>query len=59
MNQEERFKEMLRRNDVARQLGLNVVVTKKAVELPDIEEMLYKVRSFDKFTKHDDPYETV
>lgn len=57
MNTEERFKEMARRNDVARQLGLNVVVTKKAAELPDTEEMLYKVRSFDGFTWKDDPYE--
>lgn len=56
MNREERFKEMARRNDVARQLGLNVMVTKKAAELPDTEEMLYKVRSFNSFTTKDDPY---
>jgi len=56
MNQEERFKEMARRNDVARQLGLNVTLTKKAAELPEIEELLRAVRTFDKFTKHDDFY---
>lgn len=56
MNQEERFKEMARRNDVARQLGLNVVVTKKAAELPNTEKMLYKIRSFNAFSKRDDPY---
>jgi len=56
MNQEEKFKEMARRNDVARQLGLNVVMTKKAAELPELEELLYKVRSFNAFTKKDDPY---
>lgn len=56
MNQEDKFKEMARRNDVARQLGLNVVMTKKAAELPDVEEMLYKVRSFNAFTQKDDPY---
>lgn len=56
MNTEERFQEMARRNDVVRQLGMNVVVTKKAAELPDIEEMLYKVRSFSAFSKKDDPY---
>jgi hypothetical protein len=56
MNQEERFKEMARRNDIARQLGLNVVLTKKAAELPDIEELLRVVRTFDKFSKHDDFY---
>jgi len=56
MYQEEKFKEMARRNDVARQLGLNVVVTNKAAELPDIEEMLYKVRSFNAFTQRDDQY---
>lgn len=55
MNQEEKYKEMARRNDVARQLGLNVVMTKKAAELPDIEELLYKVRSFNAFTEKDDP----
>ena len=47
---------MARRNDVARQLGLNVTLTKKAAELPDIEELLRAVRTFDKFTKHDDFY---
>jgi len=56
MNQEDKFKEMARRNDVARQLGLNVVVTKKAAELPDLEELLYAVRSFNKFMQKDDPY---
>ena len=56
MNQEEKFKEMARRNDVARQLGLNVVVTNKAAELPDTEELMYAVRSFNKFTQKDDPY---
>jgi len=56
MNQEERFKEMARRNDVARQLGLNVTLTKKAAELPDIKELLRAVRAFDKFTAKDDPY---
>ena len=56
MNQEEKFKEMARRNDVARQLGLNVVLTNKAAELPDIEDLLYAVRSFNRFTQKDDPY---
>ncbi len=56
MNQEEKFQEMARRNDVARQLGLNVVFTNKAAELPDIEELLYAVRSFDRFTQKDDQY---
>jgi hypothetical protein len=55
-NQEEKFKEMARRNDIARQLGLNVVLSNKAAELSDIKELLYSVRSFDKFTKHDDFY---
>ena len=55
-NQEEKFKEMARRNDIARQLGLNVVLTNKAAELPDIEELLYTVRSFNKFNAKDDPY---
>jgi len=56
MNQEEKFKEMARRNDVARQLGLNVVLTNKAAELSDLEELLYAVRSFNNFTQKDDPY---
>jgi len=56
MNQEDKFKEMARRNDVARQLGLNFVVTNKASELPDIEELLYSVRSFNRFSEEDDPY---
>ena len=56
MNQEEKFQEMARRNDVARQLGLNVVFTSKAAALPDIEGLLRAVRVFDKFTGHDDPY---
>jgi len=56
MNQEEKFQEMARRNDVARQLSLNVVVTKKAAELSDLEELLYAVRSFNAFTQKDDPY---
>jgi len=56
MDQEERFKVMARRNDIARQLGLNVTLTKKAAELPNIEELLRAVRTFDKFTKHDDFY---
>lgn len=56
MNQEEDFKEMAKRNDTARQLGLNVVLTKKAAELPDTEELLYTVRSFNRFTQKDDPY---
>lgn len=56
MNQEEKFKEMARRNDVARQLGLNVVLTNRAAELPDKDELLYTVRSFNKFTQKDDPY---
>lgn len=50
------FKEMARRNDIARQLGLNVVLSNKAAELPDLEELLRAVRTFDKFTKHDDYY---
>ena len=56
MNREEQFAEMGRRNDVARKLGLGFTVTKKAAELSDLEELLYKVRSFDKFTFKDDPY---
>ena len=55
-NQEERFKEMARRNDIARKLGLNVTITKKVAELPDIEGLLHSVRAFDGFTKKDDPY---
>lgn len=56
MNQDRDFKEMARRNDVARQLGLNVVLTKKAAELPDTKELLYTVRSFNRFSLKDDPY---
>jgi len=56
MNQEEKFREMARRNDIARQLGLNVILTNKVAELPDIKELLYSVRSFDCFTPKDDPY---
>ena len=56
MDQEERFKEMARRNDIARQLGLNVTLTKKAAELPGTGELLHAVRAFVKFTKHDDFY---
>ena len=56
MDQEEWFKVMARRNDIARQLGLNVTLTKKAAELPNIEELLRAVRTFDKYTKHDDFY---
>ena len=56
MNQEEKFQEMAKRNDIARQLGLNVVLTNKAAELPDIKELLYTVRSFNRFTQKDDPY---
>ena len=56
MNHDRDFQEMARRNDIARQLGLNVVMTKKAAELPDIKELLYAVRSFDCFTPTDDPY---
>lgn len=56
MNQDEKFQEMARRNDIARQLGLNVVLTNRAAELPDKEELLYAVRSFDRFTQKDDPY---
>lgn len=56
MNQKEAYKEMARRNDIARQLGLNVVFTKKAAKLPDIGELLYAVRSFNKFTEREDPY---
>ena len=56
MNQDEKFEEMARRNDIARQLGLNVVLTNKAAELPDTKELLYTVRSFNHFTQKDDPY---
>ena len=56
MNQEVKFKEMAKRNDIARQLGLNVVLTNKAAELPNIEELLYAVRSFNRFSSKDDPY---
>ncbi|MFA7253495.1 MAG: DUF3768 domain-containing protein [Patescibacteria group bacterium] len=56
MNQEDKFQEMARRNDVARKLGLGLTVTKKAAELPDLEELLYAVRSFNKFSTKDDPY---
>ncbi|MEI6498443.1 MAG: DUF3768 domain-containing protein [bacterium] len=56
MNQEANFKEMARRNDIARQLGLNVVLSTKAAQLPDTNELLYTVRSFSNFTQKDDPY---
>jgi len=56
MNQEEKYKEMTRRNDVARKLGLGFTLTKKAAKLPDLEELLYAIRSFNKFTLKDDPY---
>jgi len=56
MNQEKSFREMARRNDIAQQLGLNVVLSSKAAELPDIEELLYTVRSLNRFTQKDDPY---
>jgi len=56
MNQEEKFQEMARRNDVARQLGLNIVFTKKAAELLNLEDLLYAIRSFSRFTQKDDPY---
>jgi hypothetical protein len=55
-DQEERFKEMARRNDIARQLSLNVVLTNKVAEMPNLEELLREVRTFTGFTKRDDPY---
>ena len=56
MNQDEKYAEMARRNDIARKLGLGFTLTTKAAELPDLEELLYKVRSFNDFSKKDDPH---
>jgi len=55
MNQEEKFREMAHRNDVIRKLGLNVTLTKKAAELPNLEELLYRVRSYNDFNTKIDP----
>lgn len=56
MESTEKFKEMARRNDIARKLGLNVVLTKKAARLPRLEDLLRFVREFNAFNKKDDPY---
>ena len=56
MNTKEKFKEMARRNDVARKLGLNVVLTHKAAKLSKTKDLLRYVRAFDKFSRRDDPY---
>lgn len=56
MDAKEKFKEMARRNDIARKLGLNVVLTKKAARLPRPDDLLRSVREFNAFNKKDDPY---
>ena len=43
-------------NDRFRKSGFGVTVTSGIQDLPDIEELLRAVRTFDKFTKHDDLY---
>ena len=49
--------EIARRNDIARKLGLEVTITKKAAELPDLESLLQNVRAYNDFTEKNDPYE--
>lgn len=56
MDTKGKFKEMAKRNDVARKLGLNVVLTNKAAKLTNTENLLRYVRAFDSFSKRDDPY---
>lgn len=54
---EARSKETARRNDIARQLSLNVVLTNGAAKLPDLEGLLRSVRAYNDFTEKNDPYE--
>lgn len=56
MKLEEIFKILAERNDKARKLGLNVTITKQAGKLPNLEGLLYKVRSYNSFTKRIDPH---
>lgn len=51
-----KMEEVARRNDIARQLGLNVVLTTRAAKLPDLEELLRSVRTYNDFTEKNDPY---
>ena len=53
-----RNREVARRNDIARQLGLNVVLSNRASELPDIDKLLQSVRVYNDFTEKNDPYES-
>lgn len=52
-----RTEETARRNDIARKLGLEMVLTVRAAELPDTEGLLRAVRSYNEFTPKNDPYE--
>lgn len=51
-----KMEEIARRNDIARQLSLNVVLTTRAAKLPDLEELLRSVRTYNDFTEKNDPY---
>lgn len=52
-----RSEETARRNDIARKLSLNVTVTNKAAELPDLEGLLHHIRAYNDFTEKNDPCE--
>lgn len=52
-----KMKEIARRNDIARKLGLGVTVTNGAEKLPDLAGLLQKVRLYNDFTEKNDPYE--
>lgn len=51
-----RIEETARRNDIARKLGLEMVLTVRAAELPDTEGLLRSVRAYNAFTPENDPY---
>ena len=56
MDDETRCRVTANRNDTARQLSLNVVLTNKATELPDLEGLLRSMRTYSNFTEKNDPY---
>ena len=52
-----RNEETARRNDIARLLSLNVVLTNGVAKLPDLEGLLRAVRTYNDFTEKTDPYQ--
>lgn len=52
----EKGKAIAKKNDTVRKLGLNVLVTQGIKALPDVDELMHEIRSYNYFPESVDPY---